>query len=160
MNKLVTSLELSKRLHALGVKCNTHFKWFPQIGFYEQKLVSGAESSEYAVYERMVVSSVDDEWYVSNDPKEEYRPNIIPAFTSSELGEMLPPTITHDGTIMLLRSCKNTFQQWHIEYYSPYPKLIDDRIRETTFCFVSDTEAESRGLMLEYLVKNKLIKII
>lgn len=161
LEQQVTSLELSKRLKELGVKQESHFYWFPQIGYVDETPV-GEEDEESEIVERTVFSSKDEGWYLSCDPKEEMRPNIVSAFTVAELGEMLPEYIltkadeicSECATVIkkevpqtpVFRSWKNT-KSWGCQYDGMLWKHSE----------VANTEADARAKMLIYLLENKFI---
>lgn len=133
----VCSLELAKKLKELGVKQESHFMWFPQIGFVDEKTVGEDED----IVEREVISSIDSGWYISCDKKEEMRPHIVSAFTVAELGEMLPIYVT---------SGKKDNGTW-------YSATISNGMGWKEESFNADTEADARAKMLIYLLENKLI---
>jgi len=127
----VTSLELSKRLKALGVKAESLFYWkVPN----EQKREELAGSS--IVHKDKF--SFDDKWF-----------NFYSAFTVAELGEMF---LTRDKYI--IKTYRDAGEMFWIEvgYTENY------RIEETQM-FFGDTEADARAKMLNYLIKNKLITL-
>ena len=73
MNKYVTSLELSKQLHEAGVVAETECYW----------LIDSPDPSTRKERSRV-------EYFGSEKPKNEEWHNIIPAFMTDELLEILP----------------------------------------------------------------------
>lgn len=133
MNKnLVTSLELSKRLDKLlkekGIEVETLFCWCSNVG--------------------------KDFMLIARDKKSTY-PNLfnhtIPAFLSGELGELLPSWLIAKGEVCYLEILKLEEGGWEVSYSPPAERCYGGL--ET-----AKTEAEARGLMYEYLLKNNLIK--
>ena len=108
----VASLELCKRLKELGVKQESYFIWIESL------------------HENRIVQS-------SNTPHETRI--ICSAFTSAELGEMLPSM-----TPSKLADTSVTERRWSCGMYP------DD--------FRAQTEADARAAMLIYLIKQKLVK--
>ena len=76
MNKYVTSLELSKQLHEAGVVAETECYW----------LIDSPDPSTGKERSRV-------EYFGSEKPKNEDWHNIIPAFMTDELLEILPSNI-------------------------------------------------------------------
>lgn len=132
----LTSQPLSKRLKELGV---------PQKGMYYWTKYSDK-----------------DEWKVDY---RDFDHKTVPiefescrAFLSSELGEILPSYIAEKKCHLVSR--KTDFGGWYIRYED----------EDTNKCVIltgsvpflggeGHTEAEARGLMLEYLILNGLIKL-
>ncbi len=116
LSKQVTSKDLSMRLKSLGVPQNSLFYWLNGLlGSHSLKEIQ------------------DLEWTNTNGLSKH---QIFSAFTSSEIGEMLPD--------------------------HSYSFFVNDKwgctCSETPTNQIADTEAECRGLMLEYLLKNGLLK--
>lgn len=129
IEKQVTNLELSKRLKELGVKQESLF-WHTRI--------SDTPDGRQDWLLR------DTQW--GQGALEEYS-----AFTVAELGEMLPEDIRvdaskHDHRYYRIHTAKCA-DGWTFNYEG------EELLKQC----VADTEADARGLMLEYLLKNKLI---
>lgn len=71
------------------------------------------------------------------------------AFTVAELGEMLPISLTEKSTHYYLE-CWKTELMWTAHY-----KSIGHILAQSAH----PTEAEARGLMLAYLIENKLMMV-
>lgn len=111
--KYCISLDLAKRLKELGVKQESYFWW------------------HWLDRQKPTIRMWTDDFLCS--PRHGY----VSAYTSGELGEMLPmDTATRKVAQNMDSYC------WAIDYEAR--------------TFTGDTEAEARGLMLEYLINNKL----
>ena len=118
LSKQVVSLELAKRLKELGVKQDSLFYW------------QGTEKLHYVInFEKQF------EWAGCE--------NYL-AFTTAELGEMLPAKIaTHK-----------------IDSENQYYCCFDNSASPITgISIMEKTEADARAKMLIYLLENKLITI-
>lgn len=129
LEQQVTSLALSKRLKELGVKQRSLFAWHEYTPSYYMSKPT---------IEAKVVYGREHE-------------NDIAAFTVAELGEMLPREIENDelGTQYFSMS-----RQTNPSWCCYYGNLESEGPSES-----ADTEAEARGLMYEYLIKNNLIEV-
>jgi hypothetical protein len=136
MEKHVTSLEVSKRLKALGVKQESEFYW--------------------------VESQINHKWVIER--KEMVRLEIFgdsatSAFLASELGEMLPATIGNKTWLSWVKS-RNSFEDC---YRISYDKWEHDKgaglmlIKHVVDITMEKSMPDAFGLMLEYLIQNKLI---
>lgn len=110
------SLDLAKRLHALGglKGIESEYVWARQLGSGEVSL----ETTERI--KRILFLNFE----------------IFPAYDTTELGEFLPSAMT------LTRRAVDG--QWR------YPNMDGESL-------YAPTEAEARGLMAEYLLKEKLV---
>lgn len=128
----VISPELAKKLRELRVKQESTFYW--QYG--------GELDGAVLCFEH------DETW--DDDYKH------VAAFTVAELGEMLPDSIEVDaaGTEGALRFEKLMLGHGHRVRYV-------EGVRDEDYVphFEADTEAEARGLMLAYLIENKLMSV-
>lgn len=114
----VCSLDLSKRLKESGVKQWSYFHWFG--------------------------GSTEGTSWISNRASDS--PYICSAFSTSELGEMLPNQV---GDYWLRIGKPGTGLQWSIWYeLQSYIEVI----------FTEPTEADARAKMLIYLLENNLIE--
>lgn len=117
----VVSLELSQRLKELGVKQESLFYW------------TGLNGENFL----MIVKDFEGESIPENR-----KDNFISAFTSSELGEMLPAYFaTHK------RDSAGDWICWDNNF-----NWLDEVAR-------AENEVEAKGKMLEYLIVNGLIKL-
>ena len=120
------SLEVSKKLEAVGVDVPTYARWYYSNGKASALSELEVETlNQWATVKRM----------------------NIPAPTACELGELLPAFIDdHNLTIG-----KESFDgSYWISY--EYRQISGDRI--VLKLFQADTEADSRGLMLCWLKEN------
>ena len=130
MTSHITSKELSERLKKLGVAQKSEFYW--------------AEYMRWKSKGKQMVRAKNvwllDRWGSVNGQGNPTGKEVFSAFLASELGEMLP------------RYCEVTFRQ-----------RAEDRVKLNWNCDgeFNETEAstlpEALGLMLEYLLINKLI---
>lgn len=124
----VCSLESAKRLKELGVIGSHVFVWR-----YEE------EESEFILNDS---TSGDEEWY--------------PAFTVTELGEMLPTHIDHSGTCFILTINRwDNDNKWQISYVGG--EYNDDSAFNE---FIADDlcEAEARAKMIIHLIEEGKMK--
>jgi hypothetical protein len=132
----VCSLDLAKKLHELGVKKDSTFVWKSYDGeYYQVKFIS-------------FNLCLDDELY--------------PAYTASELGDMLPSSLeVNDSSSSFLYCCKHSDDNWTIEYR--YNRIINDGlVDEVTYVYSNcheDTESNARATMIIYLIENGLISV-
>ncbi len=125
-----TSLELSKKLKAIGVPQKSEFYWV-QNKYNE-------EVSDYNVRY----------WMYDTDLEAIYSQiNHVSAFLSCEIGELLP-----DFT------CQKYGDKFEATIVLP-GKWVDmgDMIEYESHDETADTEAEARGLLLEYLIQQGII---
>lgn len=125
-----TTLKTSRRLEELGVPQESLFYW--------QKFIDG--------------------WRLEYLPMR-WTPKFCSAYTVAELGEMLPDSVWKNGEFPLNKSRSQYFlttqhvgKFWEVGY-THEEKTLDD----TTF--EAENEAEARGLMLIYLLENKIVSI-
>lgn len=84
-------------------------------------------------------------WWIEVGQGDYQYPNAISAYTTSELGEKMLKRIK-------IHVYRDTSGKWWVNM--PKSEIAKDGLM-----FSGDTEAEARGLMLEYLIKNKLITL-
>lgn len=131
--KLVTSFELSKELKEAGIEQKSEFYWivnnYPEPQKYPQLRQGKTSEAGFTHYS---------------------------AFLTGELGEMLPSDIVSGRTP---DSISKGWDNWEcldfIEFGAAAYHHDDKKIKKPKF--IADTEAESRGKMVLYLKKNKLI---
>ena len=133
LEQQVVSLELAKKLKELGVSQQSLFWWEWYITTEIKKSTD--------IPPKIV--------YLPNKPSTKNKPlrnaQHYPAYTVSELGEMLP---THFHTIR----CVN-LDEHHYECLYPHHQ------QKGNPHFKADTEADARAKMLIYLIENNLIKV-
>lgn len=129
MNPHTISKELAERLHGLGVKTKSYWYWCnilnTETGWNWQLLARGPQGIE-----------------------------AFPAYTSDELGEMLPEEITGDEGMRFDLNIWKT-EGWNVAYW------WDEDSRRSSG-MVNNTEkantlAEAMGLTLEYLLTHGLL---
>lgn len=136
----VTSLEISQKLKMLGVKQESYFVWLcnrPQR--------RNEEKWEIKKTEDWKLENVFD-WY--------------PAFSCSELGEMLPKGLVgrngYPGTALHIG------RKYPDDWFCGYSFVCDYDNKPSYFhwdcCEEADTLADAMGKMLCYLYENGLIK--
>jgi hypothetical protein len=133
LEKQVCSLELAKRLKELDVKQESLFYWNTDKAFIG-----------------------DEHMYVVcfGKTKNIHAVDMYSAFTSAELGEMLPaiyPTNEDDLTCV-----KDIDGEWSCGYQSYSEGSEDIWI---TKVFFADTESNARAKMLIYLLENNLVNL-
>ena len=119
----VVSLELSKKLKELGVKQESYFYWVKKVFANDPPV---------------------DPWIIL-DCMDTHALENVSAFTSSELGEVLPKVIG-DKYLCI----RNKFGLWEIAY----------RREKVIYMQKEKTEAGARAKMLIYLIENKLWKCL
>lgn len=134
LEDIVCSLELSKKLHELGVKQESIFSW------------SGADT----LYPRLVVSHCETER--SGD-------FLIRTFTDSELLELLPPIIKITNLEFGLRICKLDVGDSYEVIYDTFS--IDNDYDRNEFLHNVDNYNLSNSLakMFIHLIENKIIEV-
>ena len=142
MNKnLVTSLELSRELKELGVKQKSEFYW---TGL-QRKDNKGVFGSSFEIKHIKEIEAYDGGSFNNYEIVKQ-----TSAFLSGELGEMLPEMV------YTYRTKKNC---WHPDCSDT--GLEHSKLRKEKWNVAgikTKTEAEARGEMLVYLIKNGLLK--
>lgn len=136
----VCSLELSQKLNKLGVKQESLFYYF------EDKVDAHAH---HALKNRLYLSSEEE-----NPPDQKY----ASAFTTAELGELLPPTIIDDEdgeTLYLYIYPDYTKQTWFVAYRREYHNYE----WETVFVQAGNSLVGAMAKMIIYLIENNLINL-
>lgn len=138
LSKQITSLELSRKLRALGLKQESLFMW----------------SSDSKLYIRWDLYMVDVEAQVL--VKKSYFNDAIDfysAFTVAEMGE-------------ILRDDKHAMTQWvdeENEMWCVHCEIDDGKMTDTRGALIHEekafTEADARAAMLQYLIEHALIDI-
>jgi hypothetical protein len=142
LEEQVTSLEISQKLKALGMKQDSLFYWknYMLTAYDWQKQDHFWLDEE--TYEQ------DDE--SSNQYTRKRKPDmeIYSAFTVAELGAVLPNEVATQRKTMVLPDGTEVENQWCAIYAAG---------ENTTFEY-APTEAEARGKLLFYLLENGYIK--
>lgn len=135
LEQQLTSLELSQKLKELGVKQESLFYYQGgQIYIRSQHIDS-----------RMLIAD--------NGERTLYIPEFdVSAFTCSELGEMLPGSITTDSDYYQLTCYKGKDTEKYFVYYENLAR--EDLCKHFA---VADTEADARAKMLIYLLEQNLL---
>lgn len=140
----VVSLELAKRLKELGVKQESYFYWTKRTD------LKGVFSKQYGVY----------------DGKEPHNEDEYAALTVGELGEMLPsyvcgitPNTPDNPPEGYLDGIEIVHIHENGKWISRVGESFYDASLEEYPSFEAGNEAEARGLMLEYLIKNELVQV-
>lgn len=148
MEKHVTSLELSKRLKALGVKQESLYYW---------TVFNAGKPSEF----RGIVLRASD-FYRSCD--EHYS-----AFLASEIGELLPDYTRELGNLEIgkcdtdhVSMERQDKRWWNVSYWTwenAYSHRHKDIFlqRKNSHLQQAETLQDTLALMLEYLIQNKMI---
>ncbi len=134
--RFVTSLALSKKLEEAGVPQKSEFYWFQHYspeGSEGEWAISHHEDGDFEIVEGFTPS----------------------AWTSGELGEMLPNEVKDKGGKYYgLQMKKNSLNEWAV-YYTRYPAFSD-----LDLCSARETsEAEARGKLLLHLLTSGLLSV-
>lgn len=135
ISQQVISYELARKLQDLGVTVDTNFR------YVNQSLCIELPCSPY-------YNEVSSGQMISSFPEDE----IVMAYTSSELGEMLPTWFNGDYHLTTFR---HSLGQWQLCYEN---ERLSPRIYKGLVA-TADTEAEARAQMLIWLLEDKLIAI-
>ncbi len=136
IEKQVISLELARKLKKLGVKQNSLFYW---LELYDKTIVlnhclmRNNNDTEGTLYQQ---------YGVFKDKK-----NSFSAFTTSELGEMLPARIEKDKEVITF-FCNKSDKMWETFYCSAKHEIY--------YYQMGKTLAGAMAKMLIYLKKNNL----
>lgn len=135
LSQQVISLDLAKHLKLLGVKQDAQFYYcIPEGGNDTNRFLSWKDSNSFCEQDTC-----------------SFNHDYIAAFTVAELGEMLPDFVK-EGNVGHLQSrfSKLKEDQWCVEYVNRDEYALHK---------YGKTEAEARGLMLAYLIENKLMSV-
>lgn len=141
MNKenQVCSLELAKKLEALGVPQESYFEWE-----YDHLLAKKGLPAKWLVVKR-------SQYFREVKGIEHYS-----AYTSTELGKILPISIHKKREMPYHLVCRKQIQTVDTdEWLVAYEKKYNDNL----ISFIADTEANARAKCLVYLLENTLIKL-
>lgn len=141
MHPHVTSKELSERLKKLGVKQKSLFYW---------KEVIDMDNLPPTLLFRPTNKKESKGTYQGKDGK--WEEHFYSAFLASELGEMLSECYVTERRLNGDYECSQDFVSTAQDgTFKTFP--------ENSAVFFGKTEAEARGLMLEYLLTNHLITL-
>lgn len=128
----VCSLKSAKRLKELGCRQESLFYW----GQRRNPIVAWRENPSDEYYKPDLFMNISESGLKI----------VASAYTVAELGEMLPRTIQNKLSVLVI----GHLSEWHISY----------RGEEFKYTIMNDmNEAESRSLMLIYLLENKLMEV-
>lgn len=147
LDQQVVSLETAKRLKELGVKQESYFYFI-------------LHGEEWQMEGRELFDAVDGEWGCGCSVEDLEH---ISAFTSGELGEMLPWRLKNLGTLnnaeLVITKLVNVegTPLWNVAYWDEDKGLYNGmviRIKNEP-----NNLADAMGKMLIYLIENKLITL-
>jgi hypothetical protein len=152
LEQQICSLELAKRLKALGVKQESYF--------YYSACIHCLEKNDGVDY-----------WDIGED-EGEYSSHIkYSAFTVAELGEMLPVYVEYNKDTYEITICISD-KTYVSDMHNEYEFVLDSpRQYQLTYKWLSGTrslrnyytefpkEADARAAMLIFLIENKLIEV-
>ena len=146
----VVSLELAKKLKKLGVKQSSIFYWLPHYN-------STADTFFDINYEGqgwLLGGKIKKEIVL----KEDKHNNTFSAFTSVELGKMLPTRNKNfEYDLRIDRFFINLLTQFCINYYDSYNNKYLIKTDFTYDGIIDETQVNAMAKMLCYLIENKLI---
>ncbi|VVC75964.1 hypothetical protein AQUSIP_12650 [Aquicella siphonis] len=130
LEEQVISLDLARKLHDLGVRSESLFRWHDPLN--------------------------DNDWeptalkkaYIE---KHDYNPENYPAYTVAELGEMLPVCIQDYYWLEIHKIARNKYDGFIIKY-------VNDSFY-SIFITANKKEADARCLTLVYLIENNYVKV-
>lgn len=158
LEKQVASLEPSKKLRELGVKQESYFVW--QEGYHSSEgFDNGKSLGKVGVFE--------GKYYVQARPSNFTTANVkwneadlrrlhetsYAAFTTAELGEMLPEGY---GYFLRIRDTNVGLRRMDLAMCELNGSST---VKKYLHSCVADTEADARAKMLIYLLENNLIEI-
>jgi len=123
----IVSLELAKRLKELGCKQDSIFKWHSKL-----------DEKGNRVYTEIVYLPI-------KQMEQDYS-----AFTSSELGEMLPLDV--EGVKLHIHREKG-LDSWDVSYNTDAGNTLDEIWEQ------AESEANARAKMLIWLIENKMMEV-
>lgn len=150
LEQQVVSLDLAKRLKELGVKQDSLFYW--RLNYHTSGTPDGKKEGHFGegydlqYYPKPRYSTADVKWNQSDLSKLDE--TEVSAFTVAEVG-LLTPSAIHVESVW-----KQMFiDRFHDKWLTGYSDIYDD---DKPFM---DTEADSKGELLVWLIKNGLIKL-
>jgi len=163
------SLKLAKRLKELGVKQESLFCWYHPTSMSQGREPTDKEwddktwliGSTLHLYENVGKKGRPRSWFIG----------CLPAFTTSELGEMLPASIGNKTWLSYTKSfngwkdiCERiSYDKWEKDKGAGQ-MLIKSKVKISNNPYreyeeQTLTEANARAKMLIYLLENKLINL-
>lgn len=131
LSEQVVSLELAKKMKELGFSQESLFWWFKD--YYPDGYL---ESGEWRIVDRRIIYQRACLFSRKDEDTEIKDGDIISAYSTAELGEMLPSAMS-----LTRKTVENSWRYQDIEGNSLY----------------ADTEADARAKMLIYLAEQGLI---
>lgn len=132
----VCSLELANKLKALGAKQDSYFSWVGREHSLDGSDVFDVRPSDYREYAQ------EDEWTVAS------------AFTTAELGEMLPRGIQPKN----IEPDFFTFETYKSDSGENFHYTVRYVLGMAQYCICTDRwEADARAKMLCYLIEQGII---
>lgn len=138
---IVISADLAEALYQNGIRNDAIFYWFQDKAPQGQTLFETGISQKTMPWKLHIGRPTKE----SRNVYKEYA-----AFTSQELGDILPAFLKKEGIVYFLR-----FYRLQKEWQYVYEDHNSKKLAET----LGKTEAEARGAMLNYLFWNKLITL-
>ena len=139
----VVSLELAKKLEALGIPQKSYFMWIPTM--QQGKVYENAEKGKYSV------AHGKKHHNLPKDAFGDYDVPIYSAYTVAELGELLPTEQNDRLGFFSGRAINGWFCEVKNYGVMPFERLHVE--------LQHDTEANARAAMLIYLIENNHIKV-
>jgi hypothetical protein len=139
LSKQVVSLELARKLQALGVQKNSYFYWLMQ----NTGIFSKSRQPELSVTLQ-----------AGNILEEGTGGAFVHAYTVAELGEMLPEEYPgdSDSDLMIFPAMSMDIKRWYVRY--------ENDVQETVVrASIAETLADAMAQMLIYLLENNLISL-
>lgn len=146
LEKQVVSLELAKKLKELKFEERSLFYWVV-LEVFKDKIE----------FVPQIMISSDIGGYNQNHNGQSRYAKIAPAYTTAELGEMLPVSITKKRITYFLEMDKNSvpYFVWGVHYTEYQEDGSSGWLNEQNF--LEESEADARAKMLIYLKENNLI---
>lgn len=139
---LVISLEMAQNLFDNGIRNESCFYW------YQEKAPEGKTLFETGISQKTMP------WKLHISRPSKGNRNIykeLPAYTSQELGEMMPGFIKKDGNVYYPRFYRTEKKEWQYCY--------EDQNMKTIANSLGKTEAEARAALLNFILWNKFINL-
>lgn len=137
LEQLCTSLELSKRLKELGVKQESIF----------YHVYSIRHKKTYIVLEKD---------YLYYDKSEDRLDMVCSAFTSGELGILMPENI---GNLIYISGKDKDYFVCHYHYFLANQFMPNEKNELGWYGIIDKNEANSKAKLLIYIIENNLVKI-
>ena len=138
---LVISFEIAKNLYEFGIRNESVLYWYQEKYNPQPELFASGQSQKTMPWKIHI-----------SRPSKENR-NVFceyPAFTCSELGDIIPSFIKKDGIMYYFRTIRHE-KEWECTFQD----FNDKKLTESR----GKTETDARGSLLVNLLWNKLIDI-